>query len=556
MTAPAPLVAGIPANNPDLPVAVQALAAADPDYCKASQYYKGEVSEVFASTRLRRAMRVTGIDFQFNFARLPVDARSERIQVSAITATPVSANTRLEELWKSNKMNLVSRQIQRRALEMGDGYAMVWPDPDDDTGNTVDICYNSPRSVRIFYDPERPLKKSYAIKQWALDQNRVRADLYYPDRIEQYLRVGKGKQAAWVQFTDEDDDQWPKENPFGEIPFFHFRTDDPYGEPCHKGFYGPQDAIHKLIISHMAGVDYQAFPQRYALVHPDSDTSEPASADEDEFAFANDTGATSPDSEGRSQFQADPGSVWFMQGIQGVGQFDTAKPENFTAPMLTYLRFGAQITNTPIHRIDPTGDMPSGESLRTSEAPFVKACQDLMESFEDTWCELFTFALKVAGVAVSDIDVQWKPAQSVDDVEGWQTVAAKLAAGLPVRQAFLEAGYSQDQVEEWFGEEADDLGFAVDLLVKIGAALASLGSAVSLGSVSDAQVQALIAAIIGDPDGDGVADILDPDDAGPKARQMADEIASAKAAARPAIPAFGQQPPPDVTPPDGADVAA
>jgi hypothetical protein len=556
MTAPALNVAGIPASNADLHTATQALANADPGYRKAQGYYCGDIPEVFASVRLRRAMRVTGIAFQFNFARLPVDARSERIQISTVTATPDSANTALEELWKSNKLNLVSRQIQRRALELGDGYAMVWPDPDDESGNTVDICYNSPRSVRVFYDPERPLKKTFAVKQWSVDPNTIRADLYYPDRIEKYIRIGKGAKAAWTQYVDEPGDEWPYENPFGEIPFFHFRTDDPYGEPCHKGFYGPQDAIHKLIISHMAGVDYQAFPQRYALVHPDSDTSEPASADEDEFAFANDTGATSPDTEGRSQFQADPGSVWFMQGIQGVGQFDVASPANFTDPMLTYLRFGAQITNTPIHRIDPTGDAPSGESLRTSEAPFVKACQDLMESFEDTWCELFTFALKVAGVAVSDIDVQWKPAQSVDDVEGWQTVQTKLAAGLPVRQAFLEAGYSTDQVEEWFGEEADDLGFAVDLLVKIGTALASLGSAVSLGAVSDAQVQALIASIIGDPDGDGIADIMDPDDAGPGAREMADEIATAKAAARPAIPAFPPQQPDVTPPPDGAGVAA
>ena len=499
MTSP---VTAVPASNPDLDAAVQALADADPGYVRAQAYYCGEVSEVFASTRLRRAMRATGISFIFNFSRLPVDARSERIQISAATAEPESADEALQGIWKRNKMNLQGRQIQRRALELGDSIAMVWPDEDDPA--KVNICYNSPRSVRVFYDPEWPLKKAYAIKQWALDDKTVRADLYYPDRIEKYLRVGKGKSAVWTRFTDEDGDTWPYENPFGEIPFFHFRTDDPYGEPAHKGFYGPQDAIHKLIISHMAGVDYQAFPQRYALVHPDSDTSEPAAADEDEFAFANDTGATSPDTEGRSQFTADPGSVWFMQGIQGVGQFDVAAPANFTDPMLTYLRFGAQITNTPLHRIDPTGEQPSGEALRTAEAPFVKACQDLMESFEDTWVELFTFALKVAGVTATSVDVQWNPAQSVDDIEGWNTVAAKLAAGLPVKQAFMEAGYAAEQVDEWFPDDVDDLPVAVDLLLKIGQALSALGTAQSLGVLSPEQLQHVIGAIVGDPDKDGV----------------------------------------------------
>lgn len=497
-----PTALGTPARSADLEAATKALAQADPDYCKAHQYYSGRVSEVFASWRLRRAMAATGIQFRLNFARIPVDARSERIQIAAATAKPASADTKLQDIWKRNKMRLQGRNFQRRALEYGDGYVMVWPDEDDDT--QVNICWNSPRSVRVFYDPEWPLKKAYAIKQWKLTEKTTRADLYYPDRIEQYLRVGSGDKAAWVRWVDPDGpDEWPLPNPYGEIPFFHFRTDEPYGCPVHEGFYGPQDMIHKLAVSHMAGVDYQAFPQRYALLHPDSDSSEPAAADEDEFAFANDTGATSPDSEGRSQFQADPGSVWFMQGVQGVGQFETANPANFTEPMLTYLRFGAQITNTPLHRIDPTGEQPSGESLRTAEAPFVKACEDLRDSFEDTWEELLTFGLRVAGVSAASIDIQWQPAQSSNDLEGWQTVQAKLEAGLPPRQAFLEAGYSPEQVDDWFPEDTDDLPHAVDLLLKIGQALSSLGTAQSLGALSPEQLQAVIATIMGDPDHDG-----------------------------------------------------
>lgn len=43
------------------------------------------------------------------------------------------------------------------------------------------------------------------------------------------------------------------DNPYGVIPVFHLRTDRPYGEPCHRGFYGPQDTVNKLIIGHMAG---------------------------------------------------------------------------------------------------------------------------------------------------------------------------------------------------------------------------------------------------------------------------------------------------------------
>jgi hypothetical protein len=260
----------------------------------------------------------------------------------------------------------------------------------------------------------------------------------------------------------------------------------------------------------MSSVDYQAFPQRYALREADSDTSEAADADEDEFAFASDTGSTEPAGEGRAQLKADPGSLWDLKGYKSVGQFATADPKIFTEPMVVYLRMGAQVTNTPLFRIDPTGSIPSGESRRVAEAPFVAKAGDRELSLEDTWEELATFVLKMAGTPAASVDVQWAPIQSADDMDSWQMLLAKLQAGLPAEQAFLEAGYSSEQIEEWFGENDGDLAVSVDILVKIGQALSSLGTAVNLGALTPEQLQLLIAAIIGDSDDNGVADVIDP----------------------------------------------
>lgn len=488
----------VPASLDDLMDGLEALDDAEPGYTKAQQYYEGDIPEFFASARLRRAMMRSGIALRFNFARMPVDAVVERLRLAAVNTTDQSADDVLGQLWLDNKIMLQSRQIIRRACEFGDAYVMVWPDPDDET--KIDIFYNSPQCVRVFYDAENPLRKSYAIKRWAVGKQ-VRVDLFYSDHIQKWISKpgSKGTHAQdWIPYTDQPDDLWPYLNPFGEIPIFHFRTDQPYGEPEHKGFYGPQDAIHKLILLHMAGVDYQAFPQRWMTLDPDTDTSEAADADEDTFSFADtSTGSTIPPAgEARSQFQADPGSLWMLKGAKGVGQFDVADHGNFTDPMLTYLRMGAEITNTPLHRIDPTGDHPSGESLRTAEAPFVHKIEDRQLSFGDTWRELFVFALKVAGFANPEVTVRWTPAQTVNDLEGWQTVAQKLAAGVPAEQAFLEAGYSDEQVEMWFGSSDQDIPFNVDLLVKIGQALASLGTAQSLGVLDSARLQQLVDSII------------------------------------------------------------
>jgi hypothetical protein len=437
----------------DLMAGLEALDVAEPGYHRAEQYYSGNVPEYFASPRLRRAMMRTGLAFRFNFARIPVDAVTERLKLAAVTCADAAADAALRDIWLRNKIALQSRQIIRRACEFGDAYVIVWPS-DDESG--IDIFYNSPQCVRVIYDQENPLLKSYAVKRWQLDDRHVRADVYYPDRIEKWITKpgAKGeKPGDWTEYIDGLDGAWPVDNPFGEIPVFHFRTDQPYGEPEHRGFYGPQDAIHKLILSHMAGVDYQAFPQRYALMAPDTDSSEAAAEDEDIFAFPDQgTGSTVPPAgEGRSQFSADPGSVWYMKGLTGVGQFDTAQHQNFTEPMLTYLRMGSEVTNTPLHRVDPTGDHPSGESLRTAEAPFVHKIEDRQLSFGDTWRELFDCALRMAGFGNAEVTVRWTPAQTINDLEGWQTVAEKLAAGVPPAQAFLEVGYSDEQVAKWFG---------------------------------------------------------------------------------------------------------
>jgi len=239
------------------------------------------------------------------------------------------------------------------------------------------------------------------------------------------------------------------------VPVFHFRNDRPYGQPEHKGFYGPQDAINKLIVSHMAGVDYQSFPQRWALIEGDGDTSEAADVDEDEFTFRIDgedgTSTTGTrDSEGRSQFSSDPGSLWYMTGVKGVGHFEIADPDVFLKPMERYLRFGAQITTTPLRMFDyERAQLPSGQSQSQADGPFVKKVRNRQLSYGGEWQDLFTFALRIMGIEDIEVMVLWAPPQTVDDADGWQTIGLKLAAGVPFDQVMREAGYQDDEIKTW-----------------------------------------------------------------------------------------------------------
>lgn len=478
-------------DNPDLTAGLAELADHAPNYIRADQYYRAEQPEFFASAKMRRALQRTGIGFRFNFARTPVDSVADRLSVAAITTQDEHATELIQQAWQANGLDLDVPHWVRETCKYGDGYIMAWPNADDD--GRVDIYFNNPETTRIIYDDANPRVKRYAIKRWRTNEGH-RCDLLYPDRIERYITAGgRGQTAAWHPYSG--DGQTPTiPNPFGVVPVFHLRTDRPYGQPCHLGFYGPQDAINKLIISHLSSVDYQAFPQRYAVMNPETDTSEAAALDEDDFAVDPDH-TDGPRQDDAASFRADPASVWMARGVKDFGQFDAADPKVFTDPVETYLRAGAQITTTPLHYFDPSGDAPSGESLRTAEAPFVKKCWHIALSFGAALRELFEFVLTTHGVTGLPVAVRWEPIATVDDQTGWETNQLKIDAGVPVRQVLLESGYSADQVDGWLSA-TDGMPFQVELLLKIGQALAQLGTAKNLGVVSDAQVQQLIDNIV------------------------------------------------------------
>lgn len=524
---------------PDLQYGLDELAGHRDGYVRAEQYYEGDVPEVFASLRMRRAMQRSGVFYRFNFACTPVDAICDRLEIASIKGPDQATTELLQRIWDENELDLEAPEIHARAGSLGDAYAIVWPLTDDEqaeedapdlelrlqTGNEDDpagadpqrigIYYNSPQVCRAFYDPEFPRRIRYVIKRWQLpakpsnDPDKpshppVRVDLFYSDRIERYITVRgrKGTEAAdYRRYYPNDDPgaEWPVPNPWGRPPVFHFRTRRPYGKPDHKGFYGPQDAIHKLIVSHLAGVDYQSFPQRYALMAAEADTSEAAAVDEDEFATGLDTGSTTPSAgEAQSTYSSDPGSLWFMRGVTGIGQFQVSDPKVFLDPLLFYIKSGAQITKTPLHYFDVAGQVPSGESLRAAEGPFNKGVRRRQLSYGATWQDLLEFALLILGVADPKVELVWAPPQTIDDTSGWQTNKLKMDAGVPPEQVFMESGYTVDEVQAW-GRPPD-----LDSMTKAVQILIGLGTAVTMGVIDQGTAASVVARVMGTapPEGD------------------------------------------------------
>lgn len=527
------------AVNPDLMEGLQVLANSLPDYHRAEMYYEATNPEFFASIRLRRALERTGITFRFNMAKTPVDVMADRLEINAIEVIGDSrVDQILQRVWEQNLMELESTNIHRRAGEFGDAYLIVWPsdqpltgeDPDpvqvagsqleeseaqsDLDYRQVDMYYNSAKTTRLVYDVDNPTRKKYAIKKWTMPSQLgmkskppTRVNIYYPDRIEKYITTPNSKgnnRRDWIRYTDEDDGQWPVENPFGEIPVFHFRTGSPYGDPEHRAGYGPQDAINKLIITHAATIDYHGFPQRYFLADPTRGSDELADFDtSDDINRFEDTGHD-------ATLRAGPGEVWWLNGVRQAGQFNPPDPEVFLRPLETYVRMMAQVTYTPWHYFDPqiyTRLPPSGESIRATEVPLLKKIRRRQLSYGHTWVEVAQFAIKLAtwdsdlGVEVNPkVAVRWTPAASIDDLVGWQMMNLKQNLGVPPRQTLIEAGYAEEQVDSWLPYAGDDLNQRVGLLVKVAQAAQSLATAANLGGLDPTKVNDIIMGMLNLPE--------------------------------------------------------
>lgn len=428
----------------DILPALDELNDAQPGYETAEDYYEGTVPEVFFSPRVRRLLHGSSTHFRVNLACRVVDAILTRMQILALVAENDALTEILNtQLWHANQMELDSPDIHRAAVMYGDSYVFAWDgrgwDVEDAEGDpSVHMLYNSPKLVRGFYDEDDPREMWLAVKSWAQTKGEHkghRVNLYYGDVIERYVQPDEGKAVKGkFELIDEI------ENPYGRVPFFHFRTRRPYGKPEHFNAYGPQDALTKLIINQMVTSDFAVFPQRYGLVEMGQGTDAADLFDDDDDPT---------DEIAKGGLQASPGGIQLLKHLKEVGTFEAADVKNFLDPMNWYVHAMAATTATPMSYVDPTGSLPSGEAQRQADSPLVTKVDHLTLSFGATWRDLLAFGMtKILGIPALPT-VRWAPTQVVNDQVGWNTVKAKIEAGVPVRIALLEAGYAEAQVDEW-----------------------------------------------------------------------------------------------------------
>lgn len=480
-----------------------------PDYRKARDYYEGtraEFSFSDAAEKIIEQAKATPI----SLAHIPVDVIANKVELASVTASEAAAKKILAQWWDVNDLDDESDDMILKACYFGDYYAIVDPQSfyeDDGLAAIEDLktVGSSPLSTIVIYDAQTGRTPICGVKVWQAgteQQPQTKAVMYYDDAsVKLTAPIGNTNPKAAdfdydIAFDEFDEDAYV-EHPGGRMLIAHLPIGGkPYGTPLHKKAWGPQDAISKISANNLVNVEAQGLPARWAIMDPEAEVDDDIDDD-----FGTNGITTLPDKDDglkgatdkTKRVRAIPGAVAMLRGVKQVGSFDAATTDPFLAGMDWYIRVMAVACGVALFEFDMKGEQPSGESRRRAEGRSNRTAAKVKRAAGAFFRDLGDIVLGLLGTQ-GTVMATFNPSETATDKDGLELVAAKIDNGVPVRQALLEAGYTDEQVNEWFPPGTPAV--TMKMLQILAQALAQLGNAKTLGVISDVELAEMLPEIL------------------------------------------------------------
>lgn len=418
--------------------AVDAFNDANEQYARLEAYYIGDHELEYATDRWLDTFGTEFEEFSDNWCGVVVDAIASRLTVTGWDCDGPNGEqlkTMAQDIHDYNDLTAEELDLYTGTVSKGDGYLLVWPSEDDP--GEVDVVYHDATDVNVLYDPSNLRKIARGAKHW-YDLDGVRhLRIYYPDRIEPYVIPDSTTGAATSGYLIPDWDDtlppgWEREgaripNPYGRVPIFHFRNkknNSTHGLSEITSVIPIQNAVNKLLMDLMVGSEFGSYRQKWMA------------------------GAGHPP-EG---WKAGTGRVWATTDPNArFGEFGQVDLEPITRAIESLIGHIAKITATPMHYLRPSGDMPSGEALKTAEAGLIKKCEQRSKTFGSAWSQAMSFALEIKGSKPEKpVTPIWDAFEIRHDLEQAQTAQLKAILGIPIEVLWKEHFAATDeQVKEW-----------------------------------------------------------------------------------------------------------
>jgi hypothetical protein len=397
-----------------------------------NDYYQGRQKNKFVGAQLQTEFGNALTTLSCNRCAPVVDTIADKLQIEGFTdRSAFDMGDEATTFWTENDMDLISGEVHTEALTTGDAYAIVWPDAD----GTPIIYPQKSEQIAVLYDYERR-QMHVAAKAWRVRGGFWRLNLYYEDRLEKYVSrrpdaILPNVIETWNQYQDEEDGQWPIPHDFGRVPIFHFATNartGQYGKSELQDIIPLQDRLNQTLANLAIAEEFQSYRQRWATgIQPQFDEEgNPISP------FANGSGA---------------GRLWITseEGVK-FGEFSAADLNQFGVIIEGHEKLIARTARIPIHYIVQGGTPPSGEALKTAEAPFQSKIVDRQRSFGAVWADLMDFIMFRTTGKPTRLKTQWKSAEPRSDTDFWSQAVVKREMGVSPVQILKEGGYSDEEI--------------------------------------------------------------------------------------------------------------
>lgn len=429
-------------------------------------YYEGRHRLGFMTSKFRETFGQMLAAVNDNWMPLIVRARVERLGVQGIELADDQPGTRAAwEVWQRSELDEDSPLLFTEATKHGEAYTLTWWDHRPSRGVFGRMFSRRSRDAQAIVTVEHPMQFlvrraagarreiAAALKLWQEDDGTLFATLIRPDTISRWRRE-PGHGEKWIP-RELDGVPAEEKNPLGFVPAAPC-VHDPHMLPCLPPksllcapHYVPQvaiglgrsvladnvstqDQINLLLCHFIVNSEYRSFMQRWATgleVPEDEQTGEPI-----------------------EPFESAVDRLWIGEDDKvRFGSFQQDDPEPILKGIDQRIMSLSSRTRTPAHYLPrPTGNYPSGESLKAAETGLVATVDDMQVSFGGAVRATSSFAFMIEGDrerAAATKQVNWRTAESRSESEFVDSLVKKLSIGVPHEQLWIDYGYSPQQIE-------------------------------------------------------------------------------------------------------------
>lgn len=406
--------------------------------------------------RARLYLEPHGIVFSENFIETVIDVMADSLTITGfqVEDNPDASEYLTRRLFgRRNRGDELQGIVHTQTPKLGDGFVIVEWEP----GVGARWRWNHPRLIRPTYNDTCD-ELQLASKRWTTRQRSssnprgrlvTRLNVFYPDRVEKYFSIDGGRDTTWVPWMDDGDATWPiwwtdtmqeGGDPLG-LNVFHFRNKPKgsiYGRSEVKGAAPFQFELHKWILDLFEVMDVQGAKTRWAKGIPESESLS--------VAWGEWVKTSNPDAE--------------------FGEFTAEDPSGILEAIKATLTRMSARTRTPLHDLI-TGDVPSGEALKTAESGRVHKARDRMPTLGNSWEGIATLswrldALLGAGDGIevpafdpaAEVSVVWDNPETRDELAEAQTFESHHRLGASSETILRKLGYDPEEEAAASAKEA------------------------------------------------------------------------------------------------------